>query len=86
MSENDNEQRMTIISFDPFFRMQELKGMPLSYISKRLDIPVAILNKMQRREDVPFDVIQKICHAMECQPGDIMEANTIYVIPAKDKE
>ncbi len=79
---DEHEQRTTVITFGPFFQMSEIFGKSDSCISKKIGIEGSVLNKMRRHEDVPFDVIQKICHAMECQPGDIMEANTIYVIPA----
>lgn len=81
---SENEYRTTIITFKPFFQMSEIKGKPDSYISRKTGIDVSTLKKMRKHNDVPFDVIRKICHVLECQPGDIMEADTIYVIPAKE--
>ena len=81
---SEDEYRTTIITFNPFFRRSEIKGKSDSYISRKTGIDISTLKKMRKHNDVPSDVIGKICQVLECQPGDIMEAGTIYVIPAKD--
>ena len=42
------------------------------------------MKAMRRHQDVPFETIQTICHQLECQPGDILDATTVYTIPGKD--
>ena len=44
------------------------------------NISTSTLAKLSANEKVSLDVIEKICRALNCQPGDIME----YVDTEKD--
>lgn len=40
------------------------------------------VNAMRLHDEVPFNTVQKICQELHCQPGDIMEALDVWIIPA----
>lgn len=73
------EFRTTEITFDPFFRMPGIEGKSDAAIARLIDLKIDTVRKMRNREDVPLDTIWRICHVMECQPGDIMAAETEYI-------
>lgn len=75
--------RRTIISFDPFLRREDVRGLTDAQVGKKFGLPTQTVKAMRRHLDVPFDTIQILCHKLECQPGDILDAITVYTIPAK---
>lgn len=78
--------RRTIISFDPFLRREDVRGLTDAQVGKKFGLTTQTVKAMRRHLEVPFETIQILCHQLECQPGDIMDASTCYVIPAKGEE
>lgn len=76
----------TIISFEPLFYREEVKGMTDAQIGKKLGIPTQTVKAMRYNQDVPFDTIRAICHELDCQPGDILKAITAEYFPATKKD
>lgn len=77
--------RRTIISFKPFFSRPEVKSLSDAQIGRKMGLPTQTVKAMRRNQEVPFDTIRILCHQLECQPGDILEAITAYYYPAKEK-
>lgn len=75
----------TIISFEPLFHMPDLRSMTDAQIGKQLGIATKTVKAMRYNQEVPFDTIRAVCHALECQPGDIMKAIFAEYFPAKDE-
>lgn len=47
--------------------------MTKTQLRKEIGIGTATLAKLSANEKVSMDVIERICVALDCQPGDIME-------------
>lgn len=77
--------RRTIISFDPFLKREDVQELTDIQVAKKFGLTAQTVKAMRCHKDVPFETIQILCHQLECQPGDILEASTVYIIPAKDK-
>lgn len=78
--------RRTIVSFDPFLRREDVRGLTDAQVGKKFGLHTQTVKAMRRHLDVPFDTIQILCHQLECQPGDIMDATTVYTIPASKSD
>lgn len=76
--------KRTVISFDPFLRREDVRGLTDAQVGKKFGLSTQTVKSMRRHQDVPFETIQIICHQLECQLGDILDATTVYTIPAKD--
>ena len=76
--------RRTIISFDPFLMREDVRDLTDAQVGKKYGLATQTVKAMRRHMHVPFETIQTLCHQLECQPGDIMDATTVYTIPAKD--
>ena len=76
--------RCTIISFDPFLRREDVRDLTDAQIGRKFGLATQTVKAMRRHQDVPFETIQTICHQLECQPGDILDATTVYTIPGRD--
>lgn len=74
----------TVISFDPLFQMPAFQGMTDALIGKKLGIAAQTVRAMRYNQEVPFDTICAICHALDCQPGDIMKAIFAEYFPTKE--
>lgn len=74
----------TIISFEPLFCRGDMKGLTDAQIGKKLGVATKTVKAMRYNQDVPFDTIRAICHALDCQPGDIIKAITAEYFPAKE--
>jgi len=48
-------------------------GMKKGELQKKANITASIMARLAKNETVKTDTIGKICEALECQPGDIME-------------
>lgn len=77
--------RTTIISFDPFLKRPDVSHLTDAQVGRKYGLSSATVKAMRRHQDVPFDTIRILCHELQCQPGDILNATTAYCIPAKDK-
>ena len=78
--------RHTVITFDPFLKREELCGLTDAQIGNRFGLTKDTVRAMRLHDEVPFHTIQKICQELHCQPGDIMEAIDVWVIPATKKK
>jgi len=74
--------RRTIISFDPFLKREDVRDLTDAQVGKKYGLSTQTVKAMRRHMDVPFETIQILCHQLECQPGDIMDATIVYTIPA----
>lgn len=74
----------TIISFEPLFHREDMKGLTDAKIAKKLGLHTQTVKAMRYNQDVPFDTIRAICHELDCQPGDILKAITAEYFPAKE--
>lgn len=72
----------TVISFEPLFQISAFKGMTDAQIGKKLGIATQTVKAMRYNQEVPFDTIRAVCHALDCQPGDIMKAVFAEYFPA----
>lgn len=77
--------RKTIISFDPFLKRKEIRTKTDAQVGREFGLATQTVKAMRLHQPVPFETIQILCHRLECQPGDIMDATTVYYIPAKNK-
>jgi len=75
--------RRTIISFDPFLKREDVRGLTDAQVGKKFGLAVKTVKAMRLHQDVPFETIQILCHQLQCQPGDVLNAIEVYTIPAK---
>lgn len=61
------------INYNRLWKLLIDKGMNKTQLRKEIGIGTATLAKLSANEKVSLDVIEKICKALDCQPGDIME-------------
>lgn len=60
-------------------------GMKKKDLQEKANITASIMARLAKNETVRTDTIEKICGALQCQPGDIMEYVEIEdLIDAKD--
>lgn len=78
------EYRRTIVSFDPFLRRDDVRGLTDAQVGKKFGLPTQTVKNMRKHLEVPFDTIRALCHQLKCQPGDILDATTVYTIPGKE--
>lgn len=74
----------TIISFEPLFHREDIRGMTDAQIGRKLGIATQTVKAMRYNQDVPFETIRMVCHTLDCQPGEIMKAITAEYFPAKE--
>ena len=75
--------RRTIISFDPFLKREDVRGLTDAQVGKKFGLATKTVKAMRLHQDVPFETIQILCHQLQCQPGEILNAIEVYTIPAK---
>jgi len=63
---------MPIIYNKLFYTLIDL-GMKKKDLQEEANITASIMARLARNETVRTDTIEKICKALQCQPGDIME-------------
>ena len=63
---------MIVINLDV---MMAKRKMSVTELSERLDITMANVSilKNGKAKAVKLDTLNKICHILDCQPGDILE-------------
>ena len=80
----DRGIKRTIISFDPFLKRDDVKNLTDAQVGRRFGLKTSTVKAMRLHQDVPSDTIQKICHALGCQPGDILNATEVWtILPTK---
>ncbi|MDR1629133.1 MAG: helix-turn-helix domain-containing protein [Oscillospiraceae bacterium] len=67
------------IYYYKLFDLLNRKGLKKGDLMKMAHISNATVAKLSSNKVVQTDIIDRICAALECQPGDIMES-----IPDKD--
>lgn len=61
------------ISYEKLFALMKEKGLTTYRIRKEKIISENALTSMRAGKSVTMDTIARLCKALECQPGDILE-------------
>ena len=61
------------ITYDKLFALMKEKGLTTYRIRKEKIITESSLQKLREGKAVSTETIAKLCLALECQPGDILE-------------
>ncbi|MBQ7283960.1 MAG: helix-turn-helix transcriptional regulator [Oscillospiraceae bacterium] len=61
------------IKFDKLFALMAEKGLTTYKIRKQNIISQSALQNLKDNKSVTIDTIDKLCVALDCQPGDLME-------------
>ena len=69
-----------MISYKPFQKLLIDKGLKKQEVIKTAGISNATMAKLNTTEYVSLEIIDKLCAALDCQPGDLLE----YIIPGKE--
>lgn len=70
------------ISYNKLFYMLIDRNMKKGELQSLADITAPIMSRLAKGETIRSDTIEKICQALDCQPGDIME----YIAPTIKRE
>lgn len=62
-----------MISYKPLQKLLIDKDIKKQDLQKKTNISWSTMAKLSKNEFVSLSVIDKICAALECQPGDILE-------------
>jgi len=63
------------IKYDKLFVLMQEKGIKKNHLRTHKKYPVysRVIESMQRGGSVDMVTINKLCHILNCQPGDILE-------------
>ena len=61
------------VSYNKLFKLMIDKKMKKGELCKAADISYSVLNKISRDENVQVDILDRICKALNCDFGEIME-------------
>ena len=61
------------ISYEKLFILMKEKGLTTYRIRKENIISQSALSALKNGKSVTTETIEKLCRALDCQPGDIME-------------
>lgn len=61
------------IKYDKLLKLMEQKGLSTYKIRKEKIISESTLQNIRNNGRITTDAIANLCHALNCQPGDIME-------------
>ena len=61
------------LSYKKLFHILVDRNLSAAKLSKMSGVAQSTIGKLRRDEVVQTDIIEKICAALDCQPGDIME-------------
>ena len=70
-----------MISYKPFQKMLIDRGLKKQQVITDADISNATMAKLNTNSYVSLEIIDKLCQALSCQPGDLLE-----YVPVKNKE
>jgi DNA-binding Xre family transcriptional regulator len=70
------------ISYEPLMHLLIKKGLKKTDLLTMTDITTNTLAKFAKGEPVSLEIIEKLCKALGCQPGDIY----VFVEEAKDDD
>ena len=62
-----------LISYKPFQKLLIDKGIRKQDLLKMADISWGTMARLNTNEYVSLEVIDKLCNALDCQPGDLLE-------------
>lgn len=62
-----------MICYDKLFVMMKDKGLTTYKIRKESIISQSALTALNQGKSVTIDTIDRLCRALNCQPGDILE-------------
>lgn len=62
-----------MISYKPFLKLLIDRGIKKKEIMEKTGISRGTLAKMNTNEYISLEVIDKLCKALSCQPGDLIE-------------
>jgi Predicted transcriptional regulator len=62
-----------MISYKPFQKLLIDKGLKKQDVMKLAGISNATMAKLNTNEYVALEIIDKLCAALDCQPGDLLE-------------
>lgn len=81
----DGSYDYTVISFKPMYALMRERGISDLDLSQMIGEKVEVIRKIQLKQDtLPLSVIRKICHALKCDPADLMIAERATLLPAKE--
>lgn len=61
------------ISYKPLLKLLIDRGMKKQELMKQAGISKSTMAKLNTSEYISLEVIDKICAALNCQPGDLLE-------------
>ncbi|MDU8691260.1 helix-turn-helix domain-containing protein [Faecalibacterium prausnitzii] len=61
------------ISYKKLFELMQEKGLTTYQIRKEKIVSENALTSMRAGKSVTMDTISRLCKALDCQPGDILE-------------
>lgn len=61
------------IKYYKLLDLMNRNGIGKEELRKKIEVSPATMAKISKNEYVSLEVIDKICNAMSCQPGDILE-------------
>ena len=61
------------LSYEKLFILMKEKGLTTYRIRKENIISQSALSALKNGKSVTTETIEKLCRALDCQPGDIME-------------
>lgn len=70
-----------MISYKPFQKLLIDKGIKKKEMVKKVGISWATMAKFNKNEYVSLEIIDRLCYALHCQPGELIEH-----IPDKKKK
>ena len=62
-----------MICYDKLFKKMKEKGLTTYKIRKESIISQSALTALNQGKSVTIDTIDKLCKALKCQPGDLLE-------------
>lgn len=69
----ESEERMMAISYKKLWKLLIDRDMKKKDLQKAAGISSASITKLGKNENVNTEIIEKICTALQCDVGDIME-------------
>lgn len=83
----DGSYEYTVLSFRPMYELMRERGVTDLELSRMTGEKVEAIRKIQLKQDtLPLSIVRKLCHALKCDPSDLMAAERAICIPAKKKD
>lgn len=65
-----------MVSYKKLWKLLIDKDMLKKDLMKKADISPSTLRKLNRGDNLTTDILVRICHALDCNIGDIMDVST----------